>query len=55
MMAVHKELEDAMVSMNCLVSWLQATQAECAKVEAAAMASAEATATHLGQLQEAQA
>lgn len=49
------ELEDALARADGLIARLQAADAECAKADATAKASAEATAAHLGHLQEARA
>lgn len=53
--AMHKELEDALARADGVVVQLQATEAKRAKAKAAAKAFAEATAALLGQLQEARA
>lgn len=55
MVAVRKELEDALARTDGLSTRLQVTDAERAKVEEVAKAPAEASAAHLRQLQEAQA
>lgn len=50
--AVQKELEDALARAENMTSRYQAMEAVCAKVDATAKCFVEATAAHLEQLQE---